>query len=167
MRKNRLLMVLMAIMMIGIMAFAFAGCGDDGNTEQTTEATTEEAETQTNGSLLDDPEYDINVVLVNAGLEEALDATGVDYSIIQFSNISNEVAINASGEYDGVAGTFMAYEKGNTEYENLPDYQISGEKDGVVYVLMLATDVRYNAEDPQEEEEYFKLTEALKAFTIE
>ena len=172
MKKSRLLMMLMAIIMVGIMAFAFAGCGNEEDvTDETTEAVTEETEdteTAATDSLLEDPEYDINVVLMNAGLAEALDATGVEYSINQFSNITNDVSI-ATGdeELDGVAGSLMAYAKGDTTYEDLPDYKIIGEQDGVVYVLMLPTDVRYNAEDPQQAEDYEKLTEALKTFTIE
>ena len=169
MKKSRLLMMLMSVMMIVVMAFAFAGCGDNEEaTDETTEAVAEETEAQSTDSLLEDPEYDINVVLMNAGLGDALDATGVEYSINQFSNITNDVSINTGDEeLDGVVGSFMAYAKGDTEYENLPDYQIVGEQDGVVYVLMLPTDLRYNAEDSQQSADYEKLTEALKAFTIE
>ena len=168
MKKSRLLMILMSIMMVGVMAFAFTGCGDQEEaTDETTEAVTEETETGTTDSLMEDPEYDINVVLMNAGLKEALDATGVEYNINRFSNITNDVSINTGDDQlDGVAGAFMAYAKGDNEYEALPDYKIIGEQDGVVYVLMLPTDVRYNAEDPQQKADYEKLTEALKAFTI-
>lgn len=169
MKKNRLLMILISIMMIGVIAFAFVGCGDkEEATDETTEAATEaNEEAVTTDSLLEDPEYDINVILMNAGLKETLDATGVEYSINQFSNITNDVSINTGDdELDGVAGAFMAYAKGDNEYEALPDYKIIGEQDGVVYVLMLPTDVRYNTEDPQQKADYEKLTEALKTFTI-
>ena len=104
----------------------------------------------------------------NAGLQEALDATGADYSINKTSGTVCEVAINTgSEELDGVAGTFMAFSPDSSEYEAFPDYRICGEKDGVVYVLLSPTDVRYDANDPQQQEDYEKISEVLNAFVIE
>ena len=118
--------------------------------------------------MLEDPEFDINVILTNAGLQEALDATGADYSINKTSGTVCEVAINTgSEELDGVAGTFMAFSPDSSEYEAFPDYRICGEKDGVVYVLLSPTDVRYDANDPQQQEDYGKIREVLNAFVIE
>ena len=165
MRKNRLLSIALVLMMTGIMAFAFAGCGESEEPVQETTQTTEETTTV---SLLEDPEFDINVILTNAGLQEALDATGADYSINKTSGTVCEVAINTgSEELDGVAGTFMAFSPDSSEYEALPDYRICGEKDGVVYVLLSPTDVRYDANDPQQQEDYGKISEVLNAFVIE
>lgn len=172
MKKSRLLMIIMSVMMVGAMAFAFAGCGGDEESQATDEtaeavATEEEPAVEGDNSLLEDPEYDIYKVLVNAGLEDVLDASGVEYDINQFSNITTEIAIKTSDdEYDGVVGSIMAYKPDDTEYKDLPDYKVIGEQDGVVYVLMLPTDVRYNAENPQQSSDYEKLTEALKTFEI-
>ncbi|MCQ2546894.1 MAG: hypothetical protein MJ161_05025 [Clostridia bacterium] len=172
MKKNRLLLVLMSVIMACAMTLAFAGCGGDANTDEEAAETTAAAETETSAevadSLLEDPEYDIYKVLEKNGLEDVLQASGVEYDVNQFSNITTEVAIKMpeGEELDGVAGVFMAYAPGDTEYESLPDYKIVGEQDGVTYVLMLPTDVRINTEDPQQSSDYEKLTEALKSFEI-
>ncbi|MGN0702480.1 MAG: hypothetical protein ACI4KL_04795 [Lentihominibacter sp.] len=165
MRKNRLLAAALVLMMTGVMAFAFTGCGEN---EAPAEETTQTTEETTSESLLEDPEYDINVILTNAGLQEALDASGADYSIITTSSTVCDVAINTgSEELDGVAGTFMAFSADSSEYQDFPDYRVCGEKDGVVYVLLSPTDVRYDVNDPQQQEDYGKITEVLNAFVIE
>lgn len=167
MKKNSLVTLIMSIMLAGMMTLVFCGCGGSEEAEEETTITQTEAESGETDSLLEDPEYDISVILANAGLEELLDAMGVEYSINKSGNTSNEVSIDTGGdEYDGVVGTFMAYTEGDNEYENIPDYRIIGMKDGVVYVLMLPTDLRYNPEDSRQCGDYEKLTEVLKTFEI-
>lgn len=164
MRKNRLLSAALVLILTGSLVLAFAGCGEKEEPIDETTPTTEGTEEE---SLLEDPEYDISNVLANAGLIEALDATGVEYTLENSTTTVEEVAINTgSEELDGVAGTFMAFAQDDKAYESFPDYQIAGEKDGITYILMLPTDVRYDANDPQQTADYEKLTETLKAFVI-
>lgn len=165
-------MILMSAMVAGMMTIAFAGC--DKQNEQTGEETTETEVTEVTeateapaGGISDS--FNLADVIADSGVLETLDATGVDYYVEQDSNVCESFYISACQEdetYDGMVGFVMAYDKDDTSYESLPNYRVCGEKDGVTYVVGLASDVRYNPEDLQQGSDFNKLTEAMKTIEI-
>lgn len=166
MKKSRLLMMLISIVMIGAMAFAFAGCGgNEEATDETTEAVTEETE-ETSEATAD---FDIMTVLNENGFEEIF-STDIMYVVEQDSETSVSVylksaKVEGSG---GLAGTIMAFEEGNTEYEQFPDYEVIGQKDGMTYITLYATDVQFGEDADQEIiDNYNGLVQKLREFTVE
>lgn len=165
MKKSRLLMMLMAIMMVGVMAFAFAGCGSDETTDETKEAITEETE----GTSEVATDFDIMTVLNENGFEEKF-STDIMYVVEQDSKTSVSVYLK-SAKVDGnggLAGTIMAFEESNTEYEKFPDYEVIGQKDGMTYITLYATDVQFGEDADQETiDNYNGLVQKLREFTVE
>ena len=168
MKKRSFLKFITALVLSSAMIIAFAGCGSDGTEEEvTTEATTQATTEATTAVVLDDS-FNIDQVLMEAGLNDALNAAGAEYYMQLDSNTSQTVGINSAraDDLDGVAGTIMAFASGDQSYTEFPDYQIMGEKDGVTYILLLATDVQYNPNNQTQVREYETLVNALKNFTI-
>lgn len=172
MRKSRLFMILMAVMVAGMMTIAFAGCDQqEEQTEEETTTTVSEVSEETTVALAGgiDESFNLAEALKDTGVIATLDAPGVDYYIEQDSNVCETVYISAcqdEEELDGMVGFIMAYDESDKSYEDLPDYRVAGEKDGITYVVSLATDLRYNAEDPQQTSDYEKMTEAMKSIEI-
>ncbi|MDO4177217.1 MAG: hypothetical protein Q4D99_07115 [Bacillota bacterium] len=167
MKKNRLLMVIIALLMTVSMTLAFAGCGQDAEQAETENVEVTEAGEVFVAGL--DESFNIAEALSDTDILETLDASGVDYYIEQYSNDSESFYLSACAddeEYDGMVGYITAYAEGDTSYEDLPDYKVLGVKDGITYVLGLATDVRVNPEDTQIAADYNKLTEAMKSLEI-
>ncbi len=170
-------MILMAVMVAGMMTIAFAGCDQqEEQAEEETTTTVSEVSEETTVALdrieqvlLTDESFDLAEALKDTDVIATLDAPGVDYYIEQDSNVCETVYISAcqdEEELDGMVGFIMAYDESDKSYEDLPDYRVAGEKDGITYVVSLATDLRYNAEDPQQTSDYEKMTEAMKSIEI-
>ncbi len=165
MKKNRL-QVLLAIMLIGITAFAFAGCGSgDENTDETTEATTEAATEAT--ASTQDPEFDLIKIARDSGIIYVI-PSNIGYTMESNNHTSASISLNSAKAdgLNGTAGTLMAFDAGDTSYEDFPDYQQVGEKDGITYIMLFATDLQYNAEDSQQTQDYNDLVDALKTFRV-
>lgn len=164
MKKSRITKLAAALFLAGMMAFAFAGCGDTQEPEEPTEAVTE---TETAEETAAD--FDIMTVLNENGFEEEFSAD-IMYEVEQDSETSVSVYLK-SAKVDGdggLAGTIMAFEEGNTEYEQFPDYEVIGQKDGMTYITMYATDVQFGEDaDQQTIDNYNGLVQKLKEFKVE
>ncbi len=155
-------MILMAVMVAGMMTIAFAGCSqqEEQTEEETTTVSEVSEETTAAPAGVIDESFDLAEALKDTGVIATLDASGVDYYIEQSSNVCETVYISAcqdEEELDGMVGFIMAFDESDKSYEELPDYRVAGEKDGVTYVVSLATDMRYN---------YEKMTEAMESIEI-
>lgn len=169
MKKEKIVRFIAVLLVIGMMSAVSCGSAEDetGTTETTqTSQTTQPSETSAAASV-DDPSYDIEDVLEAAGLEAALPAD-IDYDIEETSSTAVSIYLEAAEDagLGGVVGDIMAFDEGDTSYDVFPDYQVIGEKNGITYVTLYATDLQYDPNDAQQKEDYERLTYALKAFRI-
>lgn len=59
--------------------------------------------------------------------------------------------------YDGWVFTLQAYDWADNSYADRPNYRVAGLSEGKKYVVLLPTDVRYDASSTQQREEYGRM----------
>lgn len=169
MKNKKLVAVMTVLFIIGMMSSVSCGSSESETDEKETAQqpqTTQAAEAPAAVGI-DDPAYDIEDVLEAAGLEAAL-PSDIDYEVEETSNTAVTIYLEEAEDagLGGVVGDIMAFDEGDTSYDVFPDYQVTGEKNGITYVTLYATDLQYDPNDAQQKEDYERLTYALKAFRI-
>ncbi len=160
-----------------IMIFAFAGCsGSDTDQKSTSESTESQTTTETTTETGEADGYDImeGFKLQENGSELLL--YGNDFLLImpnddewgyeQTSPSNLEIYYKEARE-DGFGGhlvTIMAFDPEDESYVDFPDYAVAGTGKNVnkKFIALFPTDVQFNPEDSEQEEEYMELYNHVK-----
>ena len=173
MKKNirKLLLAGVAVAMI----FAFAGCGSQGEDKSTTAASDTETQAEETESTAAETSGDYDI-MEGFRVEENDDA---DYTVLYGNGFTltmpedddwgyeatNSTSLNIylkdarESGFEGDLVTIMAFDPEDTSYEEFPNYTIAGKSQKVnkTFIAMFPTDVRYDPNDPDQEEDYTEL----------
>ena len=159
MKKTKLLIsILLSILLI----LTMTACSSNTESESETETGTETTKTTETPA-----EYDIasNLQVTEDGDVKSIDTDHFTLTLSHGSSWGYEInsktmitifnIASHDADYGGRLVSIEVYDADDKEYEEmLPSYSVIGEKDGKVYVAEYPTDVQWDHEDAQAEEDY-------------
>ena len=165
MKKN---LKLLALLLALVLAVAMTACGskEESSEEPLSDATQTEEQAETEVAT-DDYDIAANIRLAGGGDEKAVDTDHFTLTLTHGDTWDYEIDSKTSITFYNIAGreagcggrllTLIAYEPGDTTYEEMPHYCVVGEKDGKVYVAEFPSDVQADVENEQNMNDYMEV----------